>query len=1282
MLRNKRLTVATLFTILIASVFWTQSRAPALNEKAQMGLRTDFSSIAFDILLPVSSEQPILERVARSTVNWAYTNWKGMTFGLLFAAAALTILGSVRRRSFRQPWLNTLAGVLVGAPLGVCVNCATPIAQGLYSAGARLEAALASLISSPTLNVIVLSMAFTLLPWELALGKLIGVFLVIAAIPMLVRRFASEPDPTDTGSVSAHFSKTGPVVDAPPSSEESGRADDYPAVLIQTAHAFLRNLLYITRVALPLMLLAGALGALAIELVPFDFFSRAEPTFFLLLAAALIATVLPVPIAFDVIIVMALLTSGINIGIAAALLFALGIFSIYPAFVIARHISARLSAAMVVSVWTLAVLIGLATDGYFERRALGERQLIAQGLAQGGEDAYQEAIGVCDAVPDALQTRCFSQRIQALNELMSYGRMCTTRPRAVDEAACESAVNAHLVEVRAPDTFTIEECAELTEPDLRARCGLTLAYRAALRNHDIEACAALQDPSLVQSCRIQFLNASLLFNPDETVCRNLQGQELSDCRVNAAIYRLADTLDFGGCDGFAAQDAREHCRYTIASNMIGRTNDSRGCAQIQTPELADRCRSLVRAWEASREGSLELCSTLAAESLRDTCYLRVAGARIDAIVTNHTLGLSAERVRAESVVQTGIAVPAGPPADAPPMEWASLFESGGTVIETAPYRASLVPPDSMPFERLAGSELGIERSWSFRQTDFFEPFIIGKGIASGDIDNDLWPDIVLASERGALIYKNVGGRFQLLDVEQGELADANLFLVAFVDADNDGAQDLFATAYGGANYLLLNRGGGFAETVLVTLESDQRLTLSAGFADLDHDGALDIVLGNWSSGVEKLFSPEFSGNEILYREGDAYRVQALEEVKGETNSVLLADIDDDGVTDLLIGNDRVVPDVYYRGIAGGGLARVSIEDSTIPLTSMFTMSLDAADFNNDLKTDLFSTDMTFARSTSGNYCAAADTESQSRCNELLIAYEQFTSGSAASCARRQSPSERQACYIAFSVKAAKELKDPQYCDNLPTPGSAIHSLCVYIASPIPPEEPINQDLFPQQVQRNVLLMGTDDGFLDRGREAGVDSSFWSWNAKAADLDNDEWQDIYVGNGFHFGDDFYEVQSNVLFHNLGGERFERSEAEWGLDDRINTPSYTYLDLDLDGDLDIISTGVLASPRVFRNMLRTNRSITFVLSDARGNSAAIGARVTIRYGGAQERFQQRDVDLSGGFLSFDNPLLHFGLGEFSEIDGILVRWPDGQRDDFPRPFPAGAFYRIIRGPAPGP
>ncbi len=143
---------------------------------------------------------------------------------------------------------------------------------------------------------------------------------------------------------------------------------------------------------------------------------------------------------------------------------------------------------------------------------------------------------------------------------------------------------------------------------------------------------------------------------------------------------------------------------------------------------------------------------------------------------------------------------------APALEWSPASEDDTAVVSYVDYREYGRSTGSpMVFSKVSAGELGVTRIWNFRLTDFFEPFIIGKGIASGDFDNDLWPDLVLATERGAALYKNTGGRFALLPVDQGALAGKNLFLVALVDADGDGLDDLFASAYGGENFLLMNR---------------------------------------------------------------------------------------------------------------------------------------------------------------------------------------------------------------------------------------------------------------------------------------------------------------------------------------------------------------------------------------------------------------------------------------------------------------------------------------------
>ena len=254
------------------------------------------------------------------------------------------------------------------------------------------------------------------------------------------------------------------------------------------------------------------------------------------------------------------------------------------------------------------------------------------------------------------------------------------------------------------------------------------------------------------------------------------------------------------------------------------------------------------------------------------------------------------------------------------------------------------------------------------------------------------------------------------------------------------------------------------------------------------------------------------------------------------------------------------------------------------------------------------------------------------------------------------------------------MQDSGFCDVLPSGSDAALSLCYYLASPADEEAPVNQDLYLPQTQRNTLLINNGTGFDEQAEAVGVASSFWSWNAKAADLDNDGWQDIYVGNGFHFGENFYEIQSNIMFRNQAGSGFDEVQSQWGLDDPINTPSYTYLDVDLDGDLDIIATGVLSPPRVLTNGLSDNQSLTVELRDQSGNTDAIGATVVIRYGGGSGQRQMRTITLSGGFLSFNHAVAHFGVAGHDEIDGISVSWPDGRETTINGPLPAGGTYRI--------
>ncbi len=170
--RNKPLVLLASLMVLVTAVFWLGSRYPALNEKNAMGVDTPLSSLGFTTLVDIAPDERLVPRIFYETVNWIYSNGPGMLFGIVFAALVITMLGLFERRGVRTSFGNSVIGILIGTPLGVCVNCAAPIAKAIHAAGGRAETMLAAMISSPTLNIVVLTMLFSLFPIYMAVIKI------------------------------------------------------------------------------------------------------------------------------------------------------------------------------------------------------------------------------------------------------------------------------------------------------------------------------------------------------------------------------------------------------------------------------------------------------------------------------------------------------------------------------------------------------------------------------------------------------------------------------------------------------------------------------------------------------------------------------------------------------------------------------------------------------------------------------------------------------------------------------------------------------------------------------------------------------------------------------------------------------------------------------------------------------------------------------------------------------------------------------------------------------
>ena len=161
------------------------------------------------------------------------------------------------------------SSAVIGAPLGVCVNCAAPIAKGLHAAGTRLETTLATMISSPTMNMIVLTMVFALMPWYMIFTKLALTLVFILFFIPIICRFLFTQEQLET--LSAETPGEGAVCNLPLNQACSiGYMNTWWDAIKWTVTTLPRNLWHIVKTTVPLMALAGLLGALLIVAVPWD----------------------------------------------------------------------------------------------------------------------------------------------------------------------------------------------------------------------------------------------------------------------------------------------------------------------------------------------------------------------------------------------------------------------------------------------------------------------------------------------------------------------------------------------------------------------------------------------------------------------------------------------------------------------------------------------------------------------------------------------------------------------------------------------------------------------------------------------------------------------------------------------------------------------------------------------------------------------------------------------------------------------------------------------------
>lgn len=333
-------------TAVILCVFWFGSRYPQLFHKAEdMGHHQLASFIWNSELLKLSATAGFVERWWVSFVNWIWSMRFGMSFGLALGALLHTIFEFYPPKLGGNVYLNTLKGVVLGVPAGVCVNCAVPVACGVTRGKANVEAALGFMFSSPTLNFVVVSMVFAGLPWYYgAIQYSLIAVVLFGFVPLIVylmnRKDAGndESQPAVTCSIPLY--------------------KECEETLFQSVKHVVReyskNLLKLVKTAVPFMLIAAVLSSLAMELLPLkEIFAQVNPL--MLSGIALITVLLPIPIALDVMTAQQLYTQQVPAPYVMLFLFTLGTYSFLPMSYLWTEVSKKLALLL----YGMFVILGL-----------------------------------------------------------------------------------------------------------------------------------------------------------------------------------------------------------------------------------------------------------------------------------------------------------------------------------------------------------------------------------------------------------------------------------------------------------------------------------------------------------------------------------------------------------------------------------------------------------------------------------------------------------------------------------------------------------------------------------------------------------------------------------------------------------------------------------------------------------------------------------------------------------------------------------------------------------
>ncbi|AWV99944.1 VCBS repeat-containing protein [Arcticibacterium luteifluviistationis] len=527
-------------------------------------------------------------------------------------------------------------------------------------------------------------------------------------------------------------------------------------------------------------------------------------------------------------------------------------------------------------------------------------------------------------------------------------------------------------------------------------------------------------------------------------------------------------------------------------------------------------------------------------------------------------------------------------------------------------------------------------------------FYNGAGIGAGDFNNDGLIDVFFSANQGQNeLYINKGKlTFENISQKAGIIKNGGWSTgVSVVDINQDGLLDIYVSQVGDfevlhAKNLLFICEKIDADGIPIFSEQAKEYGLDlvgfgtqAAFFDYDLDGDLDFFQLNHSVHQNGTFGRRDNfintkhplAGDRIFENIDGSFIEKSDQSGINQNALgyglglAISDIDLDGYPDIYVGNDFHENDYLYINQKNGQFKDELSQ--RLSHTSRFSMGVDIADLNHDIFPEIVSLDM------------------------LPFEHEIL----------KRSEGEDTFYNFEFKLKQG----------------------------------------YDYQFARNNLQLNNGKGvFSEIGMYSNISATDWSWSSLFDDFDNDGETDLFISNGIakRMNDtDYINIVSNdEIQKRIQEKTFDESdEALTDLIPEIKIPNKVFLnkgkltfldaksqiqndkdsfsngavsvDLDNDGDLDLITNNINAPAFIYENKSDTTSKhiIKIGLKGNEKNLNGIGSKV-IAFA-KNEKYYKEKFPVRGFQSSSEAPFI---FATKNPIDSLWIIWPDNSFQSIPK------------------